>query len=122
MPRSRAMALLSQNAFERPTKSTTALIMTRRRDRISKQARYTYAIINPDISHDLVKDLTLKIAETNLTVESTSLSRMLKICPNAELSSAACKNVIRATTAASGKRSNVEETVRPSRCGKGNRM
>src|SRR6202140_535813 len=101
MPRSRAMALLNQNAFERPIKSTTALIVTRRRDRISKQAMYTYAIINPDISHDLVKDFTLKITETSLTVASTSVSKILKICPNADLSSAACNNVIKVTTTAS---------------------
>src|ERR1700735_2855532 len=63
--------------------------------------------MKPDVSHDFVKDFTLKIAETNLTVESTSLSRPLKIWPNTDLSSAACRNVIRATTTASWNKGNL---------------
>ena len=45
-----------------------------------------------------VKDFTLNTDESNPTVNSTSLSRPLKIWPRADLSSAACSNKIRATT------------------------
>jgi len=57
--------------------------------------------MKPEVSHDFVNDFTAKIAEKNVTVASTSLSRPLKICPNAEFSSALCKNKITATTMAS---------------------
>jgi len=57
--------------------------------------------MKPDVSHDFVNDFTVKIAEKNVTVASTSLSRPLKIRPNAEFSSALCKNKITAITMAS---------------------
>jgi hypothetical protein len=53
------------------------------------------------VSHDLVKDFTLNVAENNPTVDSTSLSKPLNIWPRADLSSAACKKRITATTTAS---------------------
>src|SRR5216684_7649184 len=57
--------------------------------------------MKPDISHDLVKDFTVKTAENNCTVVSTSLSRPLKICPKIDLSSAACSHRITPITKAS---------------------
>src|SRR5450631_969738 len=57
--------------------------------------------MKPEVSHDLVKVFTLKIAETILTLESTSASRRLKTYPRKDLSSAACRNVIRTITRAS---------------------
>ena len=52
------------------------------------------ASLGPFQPRNLVKDFTLKTAENNPTVESTSLSRPLKIWPSADLSSAACRNKI----------------------------
>ena len=61
-------------------KSTIAVMATRARYRSSKQARYTYAIMKPEMSHDLVKDFTSKIAEHNLTVGIDEfVQRALKI-------------------------------------------
>src|SRR6267378_7311972 len=57
--------------------------------------------MKPDISHDLVNDFTVKTAENNCTVASTSLSRPLKIWPKIDLSSAACSHRITAITIAS---------------------
>src|SRR3977135_4260027 len=57
--------------------------------------------MKPEVSQDLVKVFTLKIAETILTLESTSASRRLKMYPRKDLSSAACRNVIRTITKAS---------------------
>src|ERR1700726_4328509 len=50
--------------------------------------------MKPDISHDLVNDFTVKTAENNCTVASTSLSSPLKIWPKIDLSSAACNHRI----------------------------
>src|ERR1700680_1442984 len=57
--------------------------------------------MKPDISHDLVNDFTVKTAENNCTVASTSLSRPLKIRPKIDLSSAACSHRITPITMAS---------------------
>jgi hypothetical protein len=59
-----------------------------------------YAIQKPVVSHGLVKDFTLNTAENNPTVDSTSLSRPLNSWPRADLSSAACRKRITATTTA----------------------
>src|ERR1700676_2409186 len=63
--------------------------------------------MKPDISHDLVNDFTVKTAENNCTVASTSLSRPLKIWPKIDLSSAACSHRITAITIASCNRGNL---------------
>src|SRR5450631_3967336 len=63
--------------------------------------------MKPDISKDLVNDFTVKTAENNCTVASTSLSRPLKICPKIVLSSAACSHRITAITIASCNRGNL---------------
>src|SRR6266851_7146983 len=56
--------------------------------------------MKPDISHDFVNDFTVKTAENNCTVASTSLSKPLKIWPKMDLSSAACSHRITAITIA----------------------
>src|ERR1700682_5862909 len=64
-------------------------------------------IMKPDISHDLVNDFTVKTAENNCTVASTSLSRPLKIWPKIDLSSAACSHRITPITMASRTKGNL---------------
>src|ERR1700730_8726512 len=63
--------------------------------------------MKPDISHDLVNDFTVKTAENNCTVASTSLSRPLKIWPKINLSSAACSHRITPITMASCNKGNL---------------
>src|ERR1700738_4739756 len=63
--------------------------------------------MKPDISHDLVNDFTVKTAENNCTVASTSLSRPLKIWPKINLSSAACSHRITPITTANCNRGNL---------------
>src|ERR1700680_2535781 len=63
--------------------------------------------MKPDISHDLVNDFTVKTAENNCTVASTSLSRPLKIWPKVDLSSAACSHRITPITMASCNKGNL---------------
>src|SRR6202051_3624836 len=63
--------------------------------------------MKPDVSHDLVNDFTVKTAENNCTVASTSLSRPLKIWPKIDLSSAACSHRITLITMASCNKGNL---------------
>src|ERR1700676_1539224 len=63
--------------------------------------------MKPDISHDFVNDFTVKTAENNCTVASTSLSRPLKIWPKIDLSSAACSHRITPITMASCNKGNL---------------
>src|ERR1700686_4194174 len=63
--------------------------------------------MKPDISHDLVNDFTVKTAENNCTVASTSLSRPLKIWPKIDLSSAASSHRITPITMASCNKGNL---------------
>ncbi len=46
---------------------------------INQNVRYTYAIMKPNVSQDFVNDLTVKTAEIERTVSSTSLSSPSKI-------------------------------------------
>src|SRR5713101_7837680 len=59
------------------------------------------------MSHDLVKDFTVKTVENNCTVASTSLSRASKIWPKIDLSSAACSHRITPITIANCNRGNL---------------
>src|SRR5258705_1320635 len=63
--------------------------------------------MKPDISHDLVKDFTVKTAEHNFTVPSTGLSRPLKIWPKIDRSSAACSHRITPITIANCNKGNL---------------
>src|SRR5450631_2715309 len=63
--------------------------------------------MKPDMSHDLVKDLTVKTAENNCTVASTSLSRALKIGPKIDRWSAVCSHRITPITTANCNRGNL---------------
>src|SRR6266849_9240306 len=59
------------------------------------------------MSHDLVKDFTVKTVENNCTVASASLSRASKIWPKIDLSSAACSHRITPITIANCNRGNI---------------
>src|SRR4030088_1582031 len=107
MPRSRAMAFLRYSKLFRPAKSTVTLTSRRASNRSNEPARYTYVIMKPDMSHDLVKDFTVKTVANKCTVASTSLSRAPKICPKIDLSSAACSHRITPITIANCNKGNL---------------